>query len=88
MDRPGQVRIVLGRRVQRAVPEIPIRVRPPAAGNNHRQGHLAFPEIVPHRLPDHGRGATIVQRIVDNLESEPQILAVSGQGLGGFGIAH
>ena len=79
MNRVREVGVFLRFRVQRAVPESPVLVRAPAARDDHRQRDLAFPEIVADRFADHGGRPAIIERIIDDLEGQAEILAIGGK---------
>ena len=61
---------------QRALPEIALFRRAAPIGQHHRQGDLAFAEIIADALAHQRLLAGIIQRIVDQLESDAEIAAI------------
>src|SRR5690606_26911375 len=74
-DGPVEILLVLLARLQGAGPEVAFLRRPAPVAQNHRQRDLALAEIVADRLAEDRLLAGIVERVVDQLEREPQVAA-------------
>ena len=66
--------------LQRAPPEFALAFRAAAERQHDRQGDLAFAEIVADILAELGRGAAVVERVVDQLEGDAEIDAIAAAG--------
>src|SRR5690606_27055193 len=70
-------------------PELALLARPARIGEDRRQGHLAFAEIVAAVLAHVGGAAVVVDRVVDQLEGDAEVAAVVVErallGLAAFG---
>ena len=65
--------------LQRALPESALGRIAAAVAEHHRQRDLALAKIVADALAEHRRLARIVERVVDELKSKPEIAAIGAQ---------
>ena len=66
--------------LQRAAPELALLWRAAAERQNHRQSDLSLAEIIADILAELGRGAAVIERVVDQLEGDAEIEAVAAAG--------
>ena len=78
---------LLLRALDHPAPEIPLGLRAAAEGQRHRQGDLAFAEVIAGILAQGRPVGGIIQRIVNELEGNTQIPAIIVQRLNVLGRA-
>ena len=79
-DGRGQIRLGDVAIADAPGPEGPVVGRSPVIGEEHRQGELALAEIIADILAERGRGAAVIQRVIDQLEGKAEIGAIGAQG--------
>ena len=65
--------------LQRPNPELAFFGAAAAIAKHHRQGKLAFTEIITNRLAKNRLNPRIIKRIIDQLEGQAQILSIAAQ---------
>src|SRR5690606_23817220 len=72
-----QIALALVEVLKRAAPEAALLLRAAPVGEHDRQGDLAVAEIVAHGLAELGLARRVVERVVDELEGDAEIEAVT-----------
>src|SRR5262245_64088492 len=72
----GVLKVGVGRlaALERAAPELALGVAPAAEREHHRQCDLSFAEIVADILAELLRGAAVVERVIDELEGDAEVI--------------
>ena len=88
--RGGQIGLFLIFVFDRTGPESLLPGIGPLEGDQHGGGHFTLAEIIAHGLADFFLPACVIQRVVDDLEGDPEVHPVFGHGLrcGGGLIRH